>query len=156
MQIRKPLAVAGILVATLFTGTALTGGAYADSSPGPTASKIDADAHRLPATEKTPVAEKKQDTLSRKPSASWIDVTVPREKVRQGDTYTVTVRCGGLKDGATVQVTGIDGRRHTLTVKNGEAIGTFKVARDLGPGPHKVSVTAGGLADDADVLVVKA
>jgi len=160
MRLSKTLAAAGLLSLSLLTGTAAAGAAFADTHNPQPASKATAPVQAITDKAKSPdqkhdrnEAGNKGSGLHRRTSAS-ISATVAPGKIRQGATYTVAITTTGVPNGTMATVQGVDGNTYTVTVHNGRASKTLRIARDAKPGSHTVKVSVGDLHDSADLTIV--
>ncbi|GAA1299141.1 hypothetical protein Psi02_62150 [Planotetraspora silvatica] len=161
MRLSKTLAAAGLLSLSLLTGTAAAGAAFADAHSPQPASKATVPVQAI--ADKAKISDQKHDRneagdkgsgLHRRTSAS-ISATAAPGKIRQGGTYTVAITTTGVPNGTTATVQGIDdGHDYTVTVHNGRASKTLRIARDAKPGSHTVKVSVGDLHDSADLTIV--
>jgi hypothetical protein len=158
MRFSKPLIGAGLLSLSLVTGAALSGTAFADTPRTHVSAPAPAPAHHtttpsLKGSESKPKADN-SDHHERLAAAS-VQATVSRSRVRRGESFKVSITTSGVADGTKAVVTGPTGATYRVTVENGQASKTLKVAGNASPGTYSVNVAVGDVSASATVTVVR-
>ncbi|MFG1711350.1 hypothetical protein ACFLIM_50210 [Nonomuraea sp. M3C6] len=142
MRFSKPFAVT--LASVAMIALPLSGAALADGArPKPAATaKAPQPKHSTPANTK--------DSHGKEVSLS---VSVNTDRVRAGDSYSVTIIARGVSSG-TATVTSPEGKSYRVSLSGGRAAKTLTVPSKTKAGDKTVSVTVGSKVAEASFTVV--
>jgi hypothetical protein len=132
MRFTKPL-IAGVF------GTALIAVPFAGVSLADTATYRPASA----------------SAVQQKDRHTEVSVSLSDARVAVGGSYTITVETDAVPSDGTATITGLNGKTHTVKLRNGHASKTLTVPEGIRPGTYRVHASVGGRSASASITVAR-